>query len=68
MTGKTERTGDRLGANAEDFYDALAEAHEGLTLEQCVRMDTRLILILADRVGDIDFLKAALAAARQGAK
>jgi len=68
MTGKTDRTGDRLGENAEAFYDALGEAHEGLTLEQCLRMDTRLILILANRVGDIDFLKAALAAARQGAK
>jgi len=68
MGGRTDETGDRLGADADVFYDALADAHEGLTLEQCLRMDTRLILILASRVGDIDFLKAALAAARRGAK
>lgn len=68
MTGKTDGTGDRLGANAETFHEALIEAHEGLTLEQCLRMDARLILILADRIGDIAFLKAALAAARSGAK
>jgi len=68
MSGRTDETGDRLGADADVFYDALADAHEGLTLEQCLRMDTRLILILASRVGDIDFLKAALAAARRGAK
>ncbi|MAS07538.1 MAG: hypothetical protein CL534_22985 [Ahrensia sp.] len=68
MSGKTDKTGDRLGADADVFYEALAEAHEGLTLEQCLRMDTRLILILANRVGDIDFLAAALAAARKGAK
>ena len=33
-------------------------------MEQCVRMDVRLILILASQIGDIDFLKRALAAAR----
>lgn len=68
MSEKSNLTGNRLGANADAFHDALVEAHEGLTLEQCVRMDTRLILILADRIGDIGFLKAALAAARSGAR
>ena len=68
MSGKTDTTGDRLGADADVFYDELADAHEGLTLEQCLRMDTRLTLILANRIGDIEFLKAALSAARRGAK
>ena len=68
VTDLGDRLANRLGADADVFYDALADAHEGLTLEQCLRMDTRLILILASRVGDIDFLKAALAAARRGAK
>lgn len=68
MTQKNDLAKDRLGGNADAFYEALMEAHEGLTFEQCVRMDTRLILILASQIGDIDVLKAALAAARRGAK
>ena len=68
MAKDSELAKDRLGNNAEAFQDALMEAHEGLTLEQCVRMDVRLILILASQIGDIGVLKAALAAARQGAK
>jgi len=68
MSRKNNLVKDRLGRNADAFYEALLEAHEGLTFEQCVRMDTRLILILASQIGDPDMLKAALAAARQGAK
>lgn len=68
MTTKNDLAKDRLGRNADAFHEALMEAHEGLTFEQCVRMDTRLILILASQIGDLDVLKAALAAARKGAK
>jgi hypothetical protein len=68
MAKKSDLAKDRLGQNAEAFQEALLEAHEELTLEQCVRMDVRLILILASQIGDIDFLKRALAAARGGAK
>ncbi|WP_193177333.1 DUF2783 domain-containing protein [Oricola nitratireducens] len=68
MTGKNDLAKDRLGRNAEAFYEALLDAHEGLTFEQCVRMDTRLILILASQIGDPELLAAALAAARKGAK
>lgn len=68
MTTNNDLAKDRLGRNADAFYEALMEAHEGLSFEQCVRMDTRLILILASQIGDLDVLKAALAAARKGAK
>lgn len=68
MTRKNDTLNDRLGGDAESFHQALMDAHEGLTFEQCVRMDTRLILILASHIGDIEVLKAALIAARQGAK
>jgi hypothetical protein len=68
MTGKNDLAKDRLGRHAEAFYEALLDAHEGLTFEQCVRMDTRLILILASQIGDPELLAAALAAARKGAK
>ena len=67
MTTKRDRANDGPDPNLDDFYEALLEAHEGLTFEQCVRMDTLLIMNLANRIGDIRVLKAALAAARKAA-
>jgi hypothetical protein len=50
----------------DDFYEALLDAHQGLTLEQSHALNARLLLILANEVGYLDTLKAALAAAREG--
>ncbi|MCI5078306.1 DUF2783 domain-containing protein [Oricola sp.] len=68
MSDKRDMAKERREADAEAFHEALLAAHEGLTLEQCVRMDVRLILILASRIGDRDLLTTALATARAGAK
>lgn len=51
----------------DDFYEALIAAHRDLTDEQSVALNCRLILILANQVGDVAVLKAALAEARRGA-
>ena len=56
---------DRLGAGGDDFYAALMAAHEGLTFEESARLNARLVLLLANRVGDLDELKALLEAARR---
>ncbi|WP_048649314.1 DUF2783 domain-containing protein [Nitratireductor soli] len=56
---------DRLGAAGDDFYAALMAAHDGLSFEESARLNARLVLLLANRVGDIAVLKAALAAARE---
>jgi hypothetical protein len=50
----------------DDFYEALLEAHRGLTPEQSHALNARLVLILANEVAHLDTLKAALAAAREG--
>lgn len=55
---------DRLGAAGDDFYAALMAAHEGLSLEESARLNARLVLLLANEVGDLERLKAILAAAR----
>lgn len=60
---------DRLGAAGDLFYAALLEAHEGLSPEESARLNARLVLILANQVGDFEVLKAALEKARDaGAK
>lgn len=56
-------------ASPDDFYEALLDAHRDLTREQSDALNARLILLLANHVGDIDVLRAALAEARtSGAK
>lgn len=56
---------DRLGPAGDVFYAALLEAHEGLSAEESARLNARLVLILANQVGDIAVLQAALAKARE---
>lgn len=48
----------------DDFYEAQIEAHSGLTEAQSAALNARLILLLANHVGDLETLKQALAAAR----
>ena len=56
---------DRLGARVDDFYEVLMEAHRGLDREQSARLNARLVLILANAVGDFETLKAAIERAKQ---
>ena len=56
---------DRLGARVDDFYEALMEAHRGLDVQQSEKLNARLVLILANAVGDYETLKAAIERAKQ---
>ncbi|HEY5718551.1 MAG TPA: DUF2783 domain-containing protein [Motiliproteus sp.] len=49
----------------DDFYEALINAHQDLTDEQSDNLNARLILLLANHIGDIAVLREALAAARK---
>jgi hypothetical protein len=51
-------------ARPDDFYQALIDAHAGLTEVQSAALNARLVLLLANQVGDPDTLRAAIAAAR----
>lgn len=68
MTKRIDLGTDKLGARGDDFYEALLAAHDGLSFEQSVRLNARLILLLANQVGDVETLKAALEAARSSVK
>ncbi|WP_119355194.1 DUF2783 domain-containing protein [Azohydromonas sediminis] len=48
----------------DDFYEALIEAHQGLTTPQSHELNAKLVLLLANHVGRLDVLREALAAAR----
>jgi hypothetical protein len=49
----------------DDFYEALLDAHAGLTLAQSHDLNARLVLLLANQIGDLETLKATLTAARR---
>ncbi|UWQ14511.1 DUF2783 domain-containing protein [Aliiroseovarius sp. M344] len=50
---------------ADDFYAELLAAHEGLSKDDSDALNARLILVLANHVGDRDVLSQAVEAAKQ---
>ena len=48
----------------DEFYRALAQLHDGLSVEESLLVNWRLILLLANHVGDHDVLMEALDKAR----
>jgi len=53
-------------AGPDDFYERLIATHRGLSDEQSALVNAKLILLLANHIGDPDVLAQAMAAAREG--
>ena len=51
-------------AEPDAAYVALVEARHGLSEQAAAALDTKLALILANHIGDIDVLKEAIALAK----
>jgi hypothetical protein len=51
--------------DADGFYEQLLDAHEGLSDEQSALLNVRLILLLANQVGDATVLKECVEAAKR---
>lgn len=51
--------------DADSFYEALLDAHLGLSKEESDLLNARLILLLANQVGDARVLQECVEAARQ---
>lgn len=49
----------------DDFYAELLSVHEGLSKAESDALNARLILLLANHIGDRDVLSQALAAAKR---
>ena len=47
-------------ADPDDFYARLIELHEGLTTGQSHKINAKVILLLANHVGDTDVLNEVL--------
>ncbi len=53
-------------AAPDDFYEALIETHRDLSAEQSHLVNAKLILLLANHIGDLTVLRQAMARARAG--
>lgn len=51
--------------DADAFYESLLDAHNGLSREESELLNARLILIMANQLGDSALLQACIAAAGQ---
>ena len=52
--------------SGDQFYEQLIHIHQGLSDEQSRLVNARLILLLANHIGDLDVLGQAMNAARAG--
>ncbi|MEP3274945.1 MAG: DUF2783 domain-containing protein [Stappiaceae bacterium] len=55
---------DNLGADGDAFYTALMVTHEGLSEVQSHALNARLVLMMANQIGDLNVLKSLLSSAR----
>lgn len=51
-------------ADPDSAYRALIDAHRGLKDEDSAELNTKLVLILANHIGDMDVLKQAIGLAK----
>ncbi|MFL2806884.1 MAG: DUF2783 domain-containing protein [Paracoccaceae bacterium] len=51
--------------NNDEFYSKLIASHEGLSEEESIEFNSRLILILSNQVGDPEILAEALEIAKR---
>ena len=53
-------------ADPDGFYEKLIDSHENLSAGESELMNAKLILLLANHIGDTEVLEEALARAREG--
>ena len=53
-------------AAPDELYAMLIEAHQGLTEAESLKLDAKLVLLLANHIGDLEVVRAAIAKAKGG--
>jgi hypothetical protein len=52
-------------AQPDNFYQMLIDAHHGLDDAASMKLNAKLVMILANQIGDMDILSQAIALARE---
>jgi hypothetical protein len=50
--------------NPDEFYELLINAHKNLTSDESEKLNAKLILLLANHIGDMQVLKKAIESAK----
>lgn len=50
-------------SDPDGLFEALVEAHRGLAADASRQLDARLVLLLANHIGDVEVVKEAIAEA-----
>lgn len=58
----------RLAGRGDDIYAALLEAHDGLSETESHALNARLVLLMANAIGDADALRDLIRTARSYAE
>ena len=56
----------RAFSPGDDFYEMLIDTHRDLSDEQSALVNAKLVLLLANHIGDLSVLREAMAQAREG--
>jgi hypothetical protein len=56
---------DNFRGRGDDFYESLMRAHQGFSEAESHALNARLVLILANHIGDLAVLQEALTLARR---
>ncbi|MDG1170193.1 MAG: DUF2783 domain-containing protein [Sulfitobacter sp.] len=51
---------DNLGPDGDAFYNALMDAHEGRDESESHALNARLVLMMANQIGDLEVLRSLL--------
>jgi hypothetical protein len=65
MAEHAVRVEDGFAGRGDDFYEALISAHQGLGEAESHTLNARLVLILANHIGDLTVVQEAIGLARR---
>ena len=60
------RRDDGFGGRGDEFYERLIALHHGLSDADSGAVNARLVVLLANHIGDLDVVAQAFSAARAG--
>lgn len=66
MTQPARLLTDPRLADPDGLYAALMEAHRGLDPAASRRLDAKLVVLLANHIGEVEVVRQAIALAREG--
>ena len=59
-----QKPGKKSHCESDEFYSAMLQIHRGLDLDESTTLNARLVLLLANEIGDIERVKTIMLLAK----